>query len=63
MSGDSELTSLGPGTPCGAARLTLSKSNSAYIYAIETSGLKIIAATVIQNRLRKVSSLSNASIL
>ena len=33
MSGDSDLTSVGPGTPCGAAQSTLSKSHSACIHA------------------------------
>ena len=33
MSGDSDLTSVGPGTPYGAAQSTLSKSHSACIYA------------------------------
>ena len=33
MSGDSDLTSVGPGTPCGVAQSTLSKSHSACIHA------------------------------
>ena len=33
MSGDSALTSVGPGSPCGAAQSTLSKSHSACIHA------------------------------
>ena len=33
MSGDSDLTSVGPGTPSGAAQSTLSKSHSACINA------------------------------